>query len=106
MSPPNSPPLRSEVESIKSDVVPQLEAAQSSIKKVEKFMRENVDFLVSSVEIRGTLNVLQGEFESLARRITNVEATLDKSWDRRLTIAAVVIAVLSAGVAFYVAFFK
>lgn len=89
-------PLRSEVESIKSDVVPQLEAAQSSIKKVEGFMRENVDFLVSSVEIKGTLHLLQGEFESLARRITNVEATLDKSWDRRFTRSALIVATIMA----------
>jgi len=96
-------PVKAELASIKSEVLPELQQAHATMKTLESFLKDNATFLVSAVEAQGLIRGLEGQVHSATKRLDALESSVNKAWDRRLTILSLVIAVISAGVAIYVA---
>jgi chromosome segregation ATPase len=94
-------PVRAELMSIKQEVLPELDSTKRTLKSLEEFLRNNAAFLATAVEAQGLLPALQGEIGSLNRRLDAVESTVNKAWDRRLTVLSLVVAVISIAVATY-----
>ena len=96
-------PIRTELESIRGEILPQLQQAHGTIKSVEAFLKDNASFLATAVEAQGLIRGLEGEVHSVMRRLDALESTVNKAWDRRLTILSLIIAVVSAAAAIFLA---
>lgn len=99
-------PIREELDSIKNILLPELEASRASLKTIEGHLQRNAVFIATAVEYGERLDLVKTQYGALEKRVTNVEATLDKSWDRRLTIIASVTAVISLLILTYVTFIQ
>lgn len=97
-------PIKSELMSIKQEVLPELASAKGMLKSLEKFLKNNAAFLASAVEVQGLIPALKAELESFSRRLEALESIVNKAWDRRLTFLSLVVAVISIGVAIYAVF--
>jgi len=93
------PLLMKEVESIKNDVLPQLEETKNSLDDIKKFLKENSSFLITSISAEGKIPYIEGELSSISRRIEQIEGKKNINWNKAATIASIVVALLSVSFA-------
>lgn len=99
-------PLRHEVLSIKEEVLPIMHQTRDQLKNYESFVRDNADFLKSAVEAQGLLKGLQGQINSMEKRLTKIENQINLSRQRTITIISSVVAIISLILLFYTILFK
>lgn len=87
------------------DKMKELESQKDSLQKVDKFIRENLEFIMIAVEANGKIKGIDGRLESLEKRTGHIEDKINISKQNSIAIWAIIISIAGILVSVIVAFF-
>lgn len=93
--------VKGELSDIKSNVFPKLEESQKTLENVASFLNSNSSFLSDLISANGRLNGIQGEMNSITRRLDYLEKIKERNWQNITTIISILIAIAAVIVAIF-----